>query len=238
MDFLARLHLEFLLDPLDLELRHLFLLGEVASPGVVSQLAAEFEASVVELYADPYFGVPLARRVGPSLEPVREGLLGLAPPDKDAVLEPPYAEGPAELVLTPSWHSTLGSAVLRTGQAVALAGGETAVPAPAHTVGSHVLVRGRWVSIPQVSAALARIDGVSHWDLRISREGTLDSAALHVTFKRDTLVKNPMWRGRIQQALLALTPVDIDVVVSPEISETVRPGVVTDTRGQHLGPRS
>jgi hypothetical protein len=233
MDFLARLHLEFLLDPLDLELRHIFLVGEVPSANVVTQLAAEFEASVAELYADPYFGVPIAH--GRPLTPVRDGLLGLAPPDKDTVLDPPYAAGLAELVVTPVWHSTYGNAVLRTGQFVTPAGGETAVPAPAHTAGEHVLIRGRWVSIPKVTGALARIDGVSTWDLRISREGTLDVAALHVTFKRDTLVKNPMWQGRIQQALLALTPVAIDVVVEPEISETSSPGTVTDLRGHHLG---
>jgi len=233
MDFLARLHLEFLLDPLDLELERIFLVGEVPSANVAGQLAAEFEASVVELYADPYFGVPVA--YGRPLTPTREGLLGLAPPDKDTLLDPPYASGSAELVLTPVWHSVYGGSVLRTGQFVTLAGGETALPAPAHTGGEHVLIRGRWISIPKVTAALARIDGVSHWDLRISREGTLDVAALHVTFKRDTLVKNPMWQGRIQQALLALTPVTIDVVVEPEISETSSPGTVTDLRGHHLG---
>lgn len=231
MDFLARLHLEFLLDPLDLELKHLFLVGEVPSANVHAQLAAEFEASVVELYADPYFGVPIAHReaAAPTLTPTRAGLLGLAPLDKDALLDAPYPEGPAELVVTLPWFE----GPLRTGQVVRTV--PDGIPGPAHTVGEHLLIRGRWVSVPKVAAALARIDGVSHWDLRVSREGTLDAATLHVTFKRDTLVKNPMWKGRIQQALLALTPVTIDVVVEPEISEAVRPGTVTDLRGQHLG---
>jgi phenylacetate-CoA ligase len=71
--------------------------------------------------------------------------------------------------------------------------------------------------------------------LRISREGTLDAAALQVTFKRDTLVKNPMWKSRIGQSLVAVTPVTIEVVVDPEVSEVTRPGSVTDLRGQHLG---
>lgn len=237
MDFLARLHLEFLLDPLDLELRHILLVGEVPSQGAYGQLAAEFEASVRELYADPFFGVPIAQRTpsDAALSPVREGLLGLAPLDKDVALEAPYAEGPAELVVTPAWHSTLGGDTLRTGQVARLAGGEAGVPSPAHTVGEHVLIRGRWVSIPKVGAALTRIDGVSHWELRIAREGTLDAAALHVTFNRETLVKNPMWKSRIVQSLAALTPVSIDVVVEPEISEDRRPGAVTDLRGHHLG---
>ncbi|MFF5259382.1 hypothetical protein ACFY4C_10590 [Actinomadura viridis] len=237
MDFLARLHLEFLLDPLDLELRHVLLVGEVPSPNTYRQLTTEFEASVRELYADPYFGVPVAQRA-PSdsvLTPVREGLLGLAPLDKDVVLDAPYEEGLAEIVVTPGWHSTLGDATLRTGQAVRLGGGEEGVPAPAHTVGDHVLVRGRWLSIPKVASALTRIDGVSHWDLRLSREGTLDAAALHVTFNRDTLVKNPMWKSRIAQALYALTPVSIEVVIEDRVSEERRAGTVTDLRGHHLG---
>ena len=237
MDFLARLHLEFLLDPLDLELRHILLVGEIASPGTYGQLAAEFDASVVELYADPFFGVPVAYRdpAGETLTPVREGLLGLAPPDKDVILDPPYSAGLAEIVITPAWHSTLGGATLRSGQVVQLHGGETGLPGPVHTIGEHALVRGRWVSIPRIAAALARIDGISHWELRLSRAGTLDAAALHVTFNRDTLVGNPMWRSRIAQALAALTPVAIEVVVEPEASAETLPGTLTDLRGHHLG---
>jgi len=237
MDFLARLHLEFLLDPLDLELKHIFLVGEIPSANTSAQLASEFEASVRELYADPFLGVPIAQRAPsePVLTPVQDGLLALAPLDKDATLDAPYGEGLAELVVTPTWHSTLGDATLRTGQAVRLDGGEDGVPAPAHTAGEHVLIRGRWVSIPRVAAALTKIDGVSSWDLRVSRDGTLDAAALHVTFNRDTLVKNPMWKSRIAQALYALTPVSIEVVIEPEVSEERRPGTVTDARGHHLG---
>ncbi|WP_395108716.1 hypothetical protein [Actinomadura sp. SCN-SB] len=237
MDFLARLHLEFLLDPLDLELRHILLVGEVPSPNSYRQLATEFEASIRELYADPFFGVPIAHRAPSesSLTPVRDGLLALAPVDKDVTLDAPYGDGLAEVVLTPSWHSSLGETPLRTGQAVRLEGGEKGIPAPAHTVGDHVLVRGRWLSVPKVGAALARIDGVSQWDLRVSREGTLDAAALHITFNRDTLVKNPMWKSRIAQALYALTPISIDVVIDERVSEERRPGTVTDLRGHHLG---
>ncbi|HEU5158826.1 MAG TPA: hypothetical protein VFU43_17660 [Streptosporangiaceae bacterium] len=235
MDFLARLHLEFLLDPLDLELSRILLVGEIPSPGCPAHLAAEFEAAVAEVYADPFFGLPIAHRAaaGPFLTPARAGLLAAAPPDKDLILDPPYPDGLAELVVTPAWHSSLAGAVLRTGQLAR--GGGDGIPAPAHTAGEHVLVRGRWVSIPRVAAALAAIDGITHWDLRISREGTLDAAAVHVTFGRDTLVANPMWRGRIVQALAAITPVAIDVVVEEQTSAAVRPGSVTDLRGHHLG---
>lgn len=237
MDLLARLHLEFLVDPLDLELSRILLLGEIPSPGCAAHLAAEFEAEVGELYADPYFGLPIAHRApaDPFLTPVRTGLLELAPPDKDVLLDRPYPAGTAELAVTPAWHATLGGDVLRTGQVVRIDGEADGIPSPAHTVGEHLLIRGRWVSIPRVAAALAGIDGISHWDLRISRAGTLDTAAVHVTFDRATLVANPMWRSRIVQALAAITPVAVDVVIEDETSSASRPGSVTDLRGHHLG---
>ncbi|MFC4906413.1 hypothetical protein [Actinomadura gamaensis] len=231
MDFLARLHLEFLLDPLDLELDHILIVGEIPSPNTAAQLAAEFEADVRELYADPFLGVPIAQRK-PSekaLTPVRDGLLGLAPLDKDIVLDAPYDAGLAELVVF------AGDEIRRTGHAVRLSGGEQGIPAPTHTAGEHVLVRGRWLSVPKIEAALSKIDGIATWDLKITREGTLDAAALHVRFNRDTLVKNPMWKGRVAQALYALTPVSIEVVVADEVAETRGPGTVTDARGHHLG---
>ncbi|WP_026412021.1 hypothetical protein [Actinomadura oligospora] len=231
MDLLARLHLEFLLDPLDLELERVLVVGEIPSANAAAQLAAEFEAEVRELYADPFLGVPVAwkRPSDAVLTVVRDGLLGLAPVEKDVLLEAPFDAGVAELVVF------AGDEVRRTGHAVRLSGGEDGVPAPTHTLGEHVLVRGRWISVPKLEAALAKIDGVAHWDLRIAREGTLDAAALHVWFNRDTLVRNPMWKGRIAQALYALTPVSIEVVVADEVVEARRPGTVTDTRGHHLG---
>jgi hypothetical protein len=235
MDLLARLHLEFLLDPLDLGLRRILLAGEIPSPGTYAQLASEFEAEVGELYADPFLGLPMAYRSArdAAYTPARDDILGVAPIGKDVPLEQPYPAGPAEIVITPAWHSTLAGATLRTGQVVRLTEG-AGVPGPEHTVGEHILVRGRWLSIPRVAAALARIDGIAHWDLRVSRAGTLDAAALHVTFNRATLVQNPMWRSRIHQALVAITPVAIEVVVEEDVAEQARPGSVTDLRGHHL----
>ena len=238
MDFLARLHLEFLVDPLDLDLSRVLLVGETPSPGCHAHLAAEFGAAVREIYADPFFGLPLAHRApaDPFLTAARAGLLGLAAPGKDVLLDPPYPEGLAELVITPTWHAALGEATLRTGQVALVRGdGTDGIPSPAHTVGEHVLIRGRWVSIPKVAAALAGIDGITHWDLRISRDGTLDAAAVHVTFGRDTLVANPMWRSRIVQALAAITPIAFDVIVAERTSPAARPWSVTDLRGHHLG---
>ncbi|MFG1873817.1 hypothetical protein ACGFIV_03125 [Sphaerisporangium sp. NPDC049003] len=234
MDFLARLHLEFLLDPLDLGLRHLVLTGEIASRGTLGHLAGEFEASVTEVYANPYSGGALAWRDSDTapLTPLAGGLLGLASLDKDSPFE--GSGGLAELVLTPTGHPALGGAVVRTGQ-VARVGDAAEIPAPSHTVGDHVLVRGVWLSLPRIEKALSRIDGVRSWELAISRRGTLDAATLKVIFGRASLVGNPMWRSRVEQSLSALTPIKLGVEVSGDVAGTARPGTVADARGHHLG---
>ncbi|MEU6712662.1 hypothetical protein ABZ897_14375 [Nonomuraea sp. NPDC046802] len=231
MDFLARLHLEFLLDPLDLGLRSIVLTGEIASKRTLGHLAGEFGARVTEVYASPFSGGALAWRASEEdpLTPLADGLLGLAAPSKDDLTD----HGPAELVITPREHGTLGDAVLRTGQVARAVGG--GIPAPVHTVGEHVLVRGVWLALPRIDKALSKIDGVAGWDLTISRQGTLDAAALTVAFCRESLVRNPMWKARVEQAVRALTPVSIDVEIAQEISETSRPGTVNDRRGHHLG---
>ncbi|HUR01988.1 MAG TPA: hypothetical protein VM347_05585 [Nonomuraea sp.] len=249
MDLLARLHLEFLLDPLDLGLRHIVLTGEIASKRTLRHLAGEFDAHVTEVYANPFSGAALAWRAAENdpLTPLADGVLHLASLTKD-VLRHSEPSGVAELVITPHGHSALGDAVLRTGQVVRIdapasgdtrAGdtraGDAGLPAPAHTVGEHVLVRGVWLSLPRIEKALTKIDGVSRWELSISRPGTLDAAVLTVTFSRESLVRNPMWRGRIQQAIQGLTPISIGVEIAPEIAETPGPGVLTDLRGHHLG---
>ncbi|WP_250573884.1 hypothetical protein [Nonomuraea sediminis] len=226
MDFLARLHLEFLLDPLDLGLRHIVLTGEIASKRTLAHLAGEFEASVSEVYASPFSGGALAWRTAEDqpLTPLVDGVLQVAALAKDELVE-----GDGELVITPYVHSSLGDAVLRTGQVT------RGFHAPAHTVGEDVLVRGVWLSLPRLEKALAKIDGVSTWELTISRQGTLDAAVLTVTFARESLVGNPMWRSRIQQAIRALTPISIEVEIAQEVSETSAPGVLNDLRGHHLG---
>ncbi|WP_431898591.1 hypothetical protein [Nonomuraea sp. bgisy101] len=220
MDFLARLHLEFLLDPLDLGLRTVVLTGEIASKRTLGHLAAEFDARVSEVYSSPFSGGALAWRAAEDdpLTPLADGALGFGALAKDSVTD----GGLAELVVT---H---GEATMRTGHV-------TSDGRLAHTVGDHVLVRGVWVSLPRIEKALSKIDGVSGWELAVSRQGTLDAATLTVTFGRESLVKNPMWRSRIQQALAALTPISIAVEVSPDVAENSSPGVVTDHRGHHLG---
>jgi hypothetical protein len=234
MDFLSRLHLEFLLDPLDLGLRHLVLVGEIASRRTLGHLAGEFEARVTEVYANPFSGGALAWRDAEDapLTPLAEGLVGLASLDKDAPYE--GSGGLAELVLTPPPGSPLGDAVVRTGQVVQ-AGAPAEIPAPSHTIGDHVLVKGVWLSLSRIEKALATIDGVSTWELAVSRKGTLDAATLKVVFGRESLIGNPMWRSRIEQALSGLTPIRLGVEIAGEVAETARPGTVADARGHHLG---
>ena len=56
LDFLARLYLEFNVDPIELELGRILVVGEIPSPGTARRLAAEFEAELVGLYCDPIVG--------------------------------------------------------------------------------------------------------------------------------------------------------------------------------------
>ncbi|MBO3746582.1 hypothetical protein J5X84_10940 [Streptosporangiaceae bacterium NEAU-GS5] len=225
MDLLARLHLEFLLDPLDLGLRRIVLVGEIASRRTARHLAGEFDATVTEVVASPFSGAALGWRQGEDapITPVTD--VGVAAPGKDAHLD---GTGLAELVeITPD-------DVLRTGLAAEVtAPGQ--IPAPAHTVGEHVLIRGQWVSLRRLERALAKIDGVATWTLTVSRPGTLDTAVLNVGFARASLIKNPMWQARIRESMRAVTPVSIAVEVAEEVIETPLPGVVDDQRGHHLG---
>jgi hypothetical protein len=242
-DFLARLHMEFLVDPLDLELGRLILTGEIADAVTYRHLAAEFGAAMSYLYLDPVFGVGLAAADATepeiSLEPVQPGLLAVAPLGEDRLLDLSAADGRpeggmAELVLRPTWHSQFADTVVRTGEVVTLTPEAKGLPAPSHTVGDYLLVRGRWLSLSRLRAALSKIDGIGQWRLTVGRDGTLDVAVLHVTFTRQTLIDNPMWRGRIADALHSVTPVAIDINIAPEASEVAAVPVIEDRRGHHL----
>ncbi|MFC5950454.1 hypothetical protein ACFQH9_19475 [Pseudonocardia lutea] len=230
-DFLARLHLEFLVDPLDLELRLLVLTGEVGDERTRAHLAKEFGATVVELWTDPVTTVPVARREGDTLVETRPGTLHLLGAEKDEVTP----GEPAEIAVAHPWLAALAGTGVRTGYLVTAPAEGDAVPAPAQTGGDLLLVRGRWLSIAALTKALRGIDGISHWRLDVAREGTLDAATLTVSFNRASLVQNGMWRGRIQQTLATLTPVSIAVEIDPEVRETPQPPVIADARGQHVG---
>ncbi|NUU22279.1 MAG: hypothetical protein HOV68_12320 [Streptomycetaceae bacterium] len=238
-DLLARLHLEFLADPLDLELRLILVTGEITDHRTLRHLANEFDAEVVELYTDPVTGVPVATRATKSaddpLRATRDGLLSLAELDADQPVGAAPACPFAELVVTHSWHGLLNGFAVRTGHVVPSPASEgVGLPAPRHTVGDFVLVRGRWLPIGRFEQNLRLIDGISRWRLEVARKGTLDTATLHIAFARDSLVGNRMWHGRIAQAVSALTPVDVTVRVQDGVAEEPRPPVIDDQRGHHL----
>jgi len=237
-DFLARLYMEFNVDPVELDLRKIVLVGEVASRGVAKRIGKEFEADLSEIYCDPIFGAALAWRRGSAWEATEAGLLALADPAKDEIrAEQPIGGGAAalELVLRPAWSAALADAAIRTGEVVAGDPGDAGLFN--HTAGEHVLVRGQWISLPVLRKQLALIDGIAGWELAIDRgDRSLDSAVLKIRFERETLVSNPMWRGRIQQAVAAATPVHVDVATELADPEASKPKeAVVDLRGHHLG---
>lgn len=236
-DLLSRLHMEFLMDPLDLELRLLVLTGEITDAKTYRHLAAEFGAQVVELYSDPVLGLALAHRnptTGSELVPAEPGLLALAALDRDEFLDVADTETPGEIVVAHNWHEHLGGVQLRTGY-VANHCADGAISTPSHTVGDHVLVRGRWFSLTALARMLRKIDGITHWRFEVSRKGTLDSATLTVSFNRESLIRNGMWKSRIEHGLAALTPISITVQVDENVREEVTEPAIADHRGHHLG---
>ena len=233
-DFLARLHMEFLVDPLDLELRLLVLTGEIADARTYAHLAKEFGAEVVELFTDPVTSVPVAHR-----RPARAEQLD-RDPSRDAASGATVPESHRTKEVSPRsrWCTTGTVRWPASGSGPAMSGRhrrDGSVAAPTHTVGDLVLLRGRWLSVAALTKALRAIDGISTWQLRIRRAGTLDAATVTVSFNRESLVTNQMWRGRIEQALSALTPVSIAIEVAPDVVEEVTPPSVVDERGIHLG---
>jgi phenylacetate-CoA ligase len=225
-DFLARLHLEFLVDPLDLELRLILLTGEISEPGNREHLAREFGAQCVELFTDPVSGLPLGYQGSSdnTITPTRDGLLTLIE------LESAPTDGRFELVVGYPWHSALSTTRVRTGYLT----DSDVVSMPTNTYGDHILIRGRWLSLKALTKALKAIDGIAHWELRVARRGTLDSATLVVAFNRESLVNNGMWHSRIRQSLTTLTPISINVEIDPVVRESTEPPSIRDDRGHHV----
>jgi phenylacetate-CoA ligase len=232
-DLLARLYLEFNIDPVELELAKIVLVGEIASPGLRKRLRKEFEAEVSELYCDPVFGAALAARGGSGWEAADGGTLAIASVSSDEISDGLAGDG--ELVLRPTWAQAFAGSGIRTGQVIQGASGDAGLFN--RTVGEHVLARGQWLSLSQLRRQLALIDGAARWTLTIDRgDRTLDSVVLTVGLDRDTLVANPMWIGRIQQAVAAATPIKVEVKTELATPEDGRPKeAVVDLRGHHLG---
>ena len=227
-DFLARLYLEFNVDPVELDLTKIVLVGEIASPGVRKRLAKEFEADLSELYCDPIFGAALAARRGAGWTVADDRTLALGAPGSDEVVAEGVA-GEGELLVR------AGDTVIRTGQVIKGDTGDAGLFN--HTVGEHVLARGQFVSLPLLRRQLALIDGVARWTLTVDRgDRTLDNLLLTVAFDRESLVANPMWKGRIQQAVAAATPLHVDIKTELASPDAAGPkDSIVDLRGHHLG---
>jgi hypothetical protein len=114
-----------------------------------------------------------------------------------------------EIALAFSMVPSLANCVIRTGQVI-----EPEAPTAIFqkTTGNHVLVRGRWLSLPLLERALKLIDGISYWHVKVERgDGTLDRATLMVGLNRESLVQNPMWKSRIREAVTSVTAVRMDI---------------------------
>ena len=235
LDFLARLYLEVNVDPTELDLRHILLVGEIETPGTAQRLAGELEARVTSLYCDPVFGAALAWGCDGKWQVGDPASLGLAPLERDEWLAvaPGASDAPlSELVLRPDWGGALAGTTLRTGQVVR---GPSGASLFRHTVGSHVLVRGRWLSLPRLRHALGAIDGIAGLRIMLSRgERTLDELRLRLTFERATLVESPIWARRIREAVAAITPIAFELETELA-SEDGAAEEIVDERGHHLG---
>lgn len=230
LDFLARLYMEFNVDPFELGIEHIVLVGEIASPGTHKRLADEFEARVTDLYCDPLFGAALAVRPSGQATQVTSEVFAIAKRGSDSLLGGP--DSPGEIVLRFAMISGLASCLVRTGQ---LVDPDSQQGIFHGTCGQHVLARGRWLSLAMLEQALKLIDGICHWQLQIERgDGTLDRMVLRVGLNRESLVENPMWKARIREALSSVTPVRVDIDCYLLREDDPRPlSRVEDLRGHH-----
>ncbi len=236
LDFLARLYMEFNVDPFELGLEHIVLTGEVASAGAQKRLADEFEAVVTDLYTDPVFGAALAYRDGAALCSPSQSL-ALAEPGSEQLLaegEQLQASSTAEIVIRHDSVSVLAGNTLRSGQLIDC---EQPHNSFHHTSGELVLARGQWLSLPAFNQAFKLIDGIQAWQLVIERgEGTLDKVTARIGLNRETLVENPMWRGRLRETIASVTAVDVHIDTFLLTEDEAQPdSCVDDQRGQHLG---
>ena len=209
------------MQPEDLGLRRILVGGEIPTPGALGQLGDEFDCDVRQVLLDPFTGAALAQGVD-GFEGVDGDVAARAFLDRDELRD---GWSRAARARRPHRARRLVAAHRR---ARSLSATEPGVLPPfAHTVGDHVLARGRWLSLPAVDAALAGIDGVAAWQLETSREGTLDRVLVVVALDRPTLVDDQMWAGRIREAVASVVPVRVET----------RAVGVDDVRGVATGRR-
>jgi phenylacetate-CoA ligase len=202
--------------PRSLGLRLVVLTGELPRRGT-GGLADALGASLAHVVADPVFGVAVASR--------REGEASFAAPRRRLVRTAPLGIGGGlvEWVLHPAWDDRLAEAGVRSGL-VAATPGPGALGVPRWTIGSHVLVRGRWLSLPHLAGLVGAEAGPgAAWQLVLDRHLASDRAVLRVS----------SGAGRLADLLDATLPVRVGVVVEDGIEGPP----VLDHRGEHLGRR-
>ncbi|MCB1704068.1 MAG: hypothetical protein KDI17_04350 [Halioglobus sp.] len=235
LDFLARLYMEFNVDPFELGIEHIVLVGEIASPGAHKRLADEFESTVTDIFCEPVFGAALALRSKGVMQSGQPGLLALASLTENTIVSSDWtADSAAEIVLNMPQIHALEGFVIRTGHVFSP---DQTVNSFHHTVGDRVLARGRWIPLPLMNKALKLIDGMQGWQLQVERgEGTLDRITLKMGLNRDSLIDNPMWKARIREAVASVTPlaVTIETFFLAEDGPQLQ-GLVVDLREHHLG---
>lgn len=215
--------------PAGWQIRRLFVTGEINTDRDLARLHAAFDAAVTEIWCDPIFGLALAsRRCGTGQRDfiaTRPNVLA------DIAIDPARCSGNRlrEWVVLPVWSAALRHHAVLTG----VAGPEergARLPRPCHTVGDHLLLRGRWIHAGRFATHLDDALGEQGWSLVIERGLSGDRARLL------TLRLSSSELAAVEDAMRRYVPVRIgrQTVSASELP----PQRILDFRGQHLGPRA
>lgn len=201
-------------------IRMLLAIGEIPSEGSLDRLAEAFGAEVAEVHIDPVTGAAVASTPRGGAMQVHVGA--------QFSLEPLDDSGACEVVVAPSWTSALYDRPVRTGMVTRRVDGP-----PRHTIGSHVLVRGRWVPLHLFDEVLRAHPEVVSWRLRVSRPGLLDHAVLEIVCDTPEHATSAPVYDRLARSAASITPVALDVKLHGPAQGGFA-SVLEDLRGQHL----
>ena len=203
-----------------LGVRLLLAIGEIPSEGSLDRLADAFGAEVAEVHIDPVTGAAIASTPRGECTQVHVGA--------QYSLEPLGDTGHFEIVVAPSWTSALYDRPIRTGMVARSIDGP-----PRHTIGSHVLVRGRWLPLHLFDEVLRDHPEVLSWCLHVSRPGLLDHAVLEIVCDTDAHATGAAVHDRLARSAASITPIEVDVILRGPTHGRF-PSLLDDARGQHL----
>ncbi|CAB4764821.1 unannotated protein [freshwater metagenome] len=203
-----------------LGIRLLLTIGEIPSEGSLDRLADAFGAEVAEIHIDPVTGAAVSSTPRGALTQVHVGA--------QYSLSPLGDTGAYEIIVAPSWTEALYDRPVRTGMVTWSLDGP-----PRHTIGSHVLVRGRWVPLPLFDEVLRAHPEVVSWRLRVSRPGLLDHAVLEIVCDTDAHATGAAVHDRLARSAASITPIAVDVILRGP-SAGIFNSVLDDVRGHHL----